>query len=215
MIRKSLVVAAATASLAVAAASPLGTAAEAVNSPVASERRVPVHSVVESAPSPAASRTATPVKPTPSTTPSKPQAAPEAPRSAPAAPRASEPAPKPQRTAHPAPKPVKQVTTIGGYAVCNQNPQPCIDRGLTLYGQPYGAGILAGHNHMGFQWLSRQPVGRTVVVSSGPVAGTYVVTGHMRLNRQSGDLPSFGSADLVLQSCEGSGTGFSLLRRVA
>ncbi|MGH6978005.1 MAG: hypothetical protein ACRED4_01730 [Brevundimonas sp.] len=100
--------------------------------------------------------------------------------------------------------------------MCQSNPQPCIDRGsLTLYGSDYGPGILAGHNYDGFQWMSRLPVGRTVVVSSGPVAGTYRVTGHMRLNRQSGALPSFGSADLVLQSCEGSGTGFSLLARVA
>lgn len=95
------------------------------------------------------------------------------------------------------------------------DPQPCVDRGPTLYGQPYGPGVIAAHNHMGYQWLSRLPVGRTVVVPSGPVAGTYEVTGHMRLNRQSGALPSFGSADLVLQSCEGSGTGFSLLRRIA
>lgn len=124
-----------------------------------------------------------------------------------------QPAPKPK----PRPKqPAEARTTIGGYRVCNQAPQPCIDSGtLTLYGQPYGVNILAGHNYQGFQWLSRLPVGRTVVVTSGQLAGTYRVTGHLRLNRQSGNLPSFGGADLVLQSCEGDGTGFSLLHRTS
>jgi hypothetical protein len=134
-------------------------------------------------------------------------------------PVAPEPAVKPTPKApEPRRKPVKPrppVTTISGYRVCNSAPQPCIDGGsLTLYGQPYGANILAGHNYQGFQWLSQLPVGRRVVVSTGPVAGTYQVTGHMRLNRQGGALPSFGGAALVLQSCEGSGTGFSLLRRI-
>lgn len=75
--------------------------------------------------------------------------------------------------------------------------------------------ILAGHNYQGFQWLSRLPVGRRVLVASGPVAGRYRVTGHLQLNRQAGSIPSFGGADLVLQSCEGSGTGFSLLERIS
>lgn len=115
---------------------------------------------------------------------------------------------KPQK-----PAPVR----IAGYRDCTGNPQPCIDqgRGLTLYGRDVGVNILAAHNYHGYQWLSRVAEGRTVVVSSGPVAGTYLVTGHMRLNRQGGPIPSFGGADLVLQSCEGSGTGFSLLRRVS
>mgnify|MGYP001594005450 CR=1 FL=1 len=125
-------------------------------------------------------------------------------------PTAEAPKPAPERTA------AQTVTTISGYLTCNQAPQPCIDGGnLTLYGQQDGVNILAGHNYQGYQWLSQLPVGRRVVVSSGSVAGTYQVTGHMRLNRQSGPIPSFGGADLVLQSCEGSGTGFSLLKRVS
>lgn len=106
---------------------------------------------------------------------------------------------------------------ISGYRDCTGNPQPCIDqgRGLTLYGRDVGVNILAAHNHHGYQWLSRVPLGRRVLVSSGPLAGTYRVTGHLRLNRQSGSIPSFGGADLVLQSCEGSGTGFSLLHRIS
>uniref|UniRef100_A0AAU7GXB6 Peptidase n=1 Tax=Streptomyces phage Geonosis TaxID=3158856 RepID=A0AAU7GXB6_9CAUD len=124
-----------------------------------------------------------------------------------APPRAPEATRKPQK-----PAPIR----IGGYRDCTGNPQPCIDqgRGLTLYGRDVGVNILAAHNYHGYQWLSRVALGRTVVVASGPLAGRYRVTGHMRLNRQSGPIPSFGGADLVLQSCEGSGTGFSLLDRI-
>lgn len=115
-------------------------------------------------------------------------------------------------------KPLKAAPIrITRYRDCTGDPQPCIDqgRGLTLYGRDVGANILAAHNYHGYQWLSRVAEGRTVVVTSGSVAGTYQVTGHLRLNRQSGNIPSFGGADLVLQSCEGAGTGFSLLRRVS
>jgi hypothetical protein len=100
---------------------------------------------------------------------------------------------------------------ISFYEDCTGHAQRCIDAGaLTMY----AGRILAGHNFMGYQWLSRVPVGRTVYVISGPLAGTYRVYGHLRVNRQGGALPGFGSADLVLQTCEGSGTGFSLLRLI-
>ncbi|ATN93714.1 cysteine protease [Streptomyces phage Abt2graduatex2] len=120
--------------------------------------------------------------------------------------------PKPRRLAH---KPT--AVHISGYRDCTGNPQPCIDqgRGLTLYGRDVGVNILAAHNYHGYQWLSRMALGRKVVVASGPLAGTYRVMGHLRLNRQSGPIPPFGGADLVLQSCEGSGTGFSLLDRIS
>lgn len=72
---------------------------------------------------------------------------------------------------------------------------------------------LAGHNWCGYQWMAFVPVGAKVVVTRGAAAGTYVVTGHIRLGRQSGSLPSV-RADLVLQTCVGSSTGLSLLRRV-
>lgn len=103
------------------------------------------------------------------------------------------------------------VTVISRYVSCPTEYQGCIDRGnLTLY----HGNILAGHNYLGWQWLAEVPTGRTVRVISGQVAGTYRVFSHLRLNRQGGAFPDFRGAALVLQSCEGSGTGFSLLRRV-
>ena len=72
---------------------------------------------------------------------------------------------------------------------------------------------LAAHNYCGYQWLAFVPTGTTVVVPSGKAAGTYKVTGHKRLSRQGGSLPSV-NADLVLQTCVGSGTGLTLLQRV-
>ncbi len=72
---------------------------------------------------------------------------------------------------------------------------------------------LAAHNYCGFQWLASVPTGTTVRVTKGAAAGTFVVTGHLRLNRQGGALPAL-RADLVLQTCVGSGTGLTLLRRV-
>ncbi|PPS86471.1 hypothetical protein [Streptomyces sp. MH60] len=100
---------------------------------------------------------------------------------------------------------------VSFYRDCTGHAQECIDAGtLTMY----AGRILAGHNYQGYQWLSRVPVGRTVRVISGPLAGTYKVYGHLRINRQGGKIPGFvGNPALVLQSCEGNGTGFSLLRR--
>jgi len=71
---------------------------------------------------------------------------------------------------------------------------------------------LAGHNWCGYQWMAYVPTGTTVTVSHGLAAGTYVVTDHIRLTRQSGELPSL-NADLVLQTCVGKGTGLTLLKR--
>lgn len=121
---------------------------------------------------------------------------------------------KPSRTPatrHPIAKAPADIR-ITYYRNCSGNPQPCIDAGaLTMY----AGRILAGHNYMNYQWLSRVPVGRTVRVISGPLAGTYRVYGHLVINRQHGSIPDFaGSPALVLQACEGSGTGFSLLHRV-
>jgi len=72
---------------------------------------------------------------------------------------------------------------------------------------------LAGHNWCGWQWMAYVPTGSTVKVVGGAAAGTFVVTGHLRLGRQSGAIPTV-HADLVLQTCIGSGTGLTLLRRV-
>lgn len=114
-------------------------------------------------------------------------------------------------TKRPIPKAPEDVR-ISFYRDCSGNPQPCIDAGtLTMY----AGRILAGHNYDGYQWLSRVPVGRTVRVISGPLAGTYKVYGHHYVARQGGKIPAFpGSPNLVLQTCEGDGTGFSLLRRI-
>jgi hypothetical protein len=115
------------------------------------------------------------------------------------------------RTKHPIPKAPADIR-VTYYRNCSAAPQPCIDAGaLTMY----AGNILAGHNYMGYSWLATVPVGRTVRVISGPLAGTYKVYGHLRINRQGGSIPAFpGSPALVLQTCEGSGTGFSLLHRV-
>lgn len=100
--------------------------------------------------------------------------------------------------------------TISSYAWCPGHAQSCIDAGkLTGYNGNY----LAGHNYMGYQWLSRVATGTTVHITSGPLAGTYRVYGHISLNRQGGSFPNTSGADLVLQSCESNGTGFSLARR--
>jgi hypothetical protein len=72
---------------------------------------------------------------------------------------------------------------------------------------------LAAHNYCGYQWLATVPTGTTVRVTKGAAAGTFVVTGHVRLNRQGGVMPAL-RADLVLQTCVGTGTGLTLLRRV-
>ena len=121
-------------------------------------------------------------------------------------------APKPRKKVAPktAPKPVAGIT-ISSYAWCPGNAQACIDRKL-LTG--YNGKYLAGHNWAGWQWLSRVATGTTIRITSGPLAGTYRVYGHLRLNHQGGSFPNTAGADLVLQSCESSGTGFSLAKRV-
>ncbi|MFJ3084424.1 hypothetical protein ACIPJG_32365 [Streptomyces halstedii] len=116
---------------------------------------------------------------------------------------------------HPIATPPEDIR-ISFYTDCTGHAQECIDAGtLTLYNTG-DVPILAGHNYQGYQWLSRIPVGRTVRVIRGSVAGTYEVYRHQRLGRQGGSIPEFdGPPDLVLQTCEGSGTGFTLLRRFA
>jgi len=90
--------------------------------------------------------------------------------------------------------------------------QAAVDTGKLVlwWDKPYW---LAGHNYRGWQWLALVKTGTTVVVTSGRAAGRYVVTGHKRLNRQSGPMPTV-TADLVLQTCVGNQTGLTLLRRV-
>jgi nucleoid-associated protein YgaU len=89
--------------------------------------------------------------------------------------------------------------------------QAAVDTGKLVlwWDKPYW---LAGHNYRGWQWMAFVPTGTKVIVSSGRAAGTYTVTGHQRLDRQSGALPRV-RADLVLQTCVGEQTGLTLLRR--
>ncbi|MBI1377369.1 MAG: hypothetical protein GC157_07800 [Frankiales bacterium] len=129
--------------------------------------------------------------------------------------RATKAPPAPRATTTPAPKapsspPAPSARVISRY-VDAPGSQAAIDRcNLVLWThQPLW---LAGHNYCGYQWLAFVPTGTTVRVTSGVAAGTYVVTGHQRLDRQSGALPHV-SADLVLQTCVGSATGLTLLRR--
>jgi hypothetical protein len=114
-------------------------------------------------------------------------------------------------TRHPIATPPADIR-ISFYRNCTGHAQECIDAGaLTMY----AGRILAGHAYMGYQWLARVPVGQEVRVISGPLAGTYEVYGRLRIGRQGGSIPTFpGSPALVLQTCVGDGTGFSLLRRV-
>ena len=106
--------------------------------------------------------------------------------------------------------PVARHITISGY-VDAPGSQSAIDKcHLVLWTHaPYW---LAGHNWCGYQWLAYVATGTTVTVTSGAAAGTYVVTGHLYLGRQGGALPHL-DADLVLQTCIGSGTGLTLLNR--
>jgi len=145
----------------------------------------------------------------------KPTATKKAPASVTRAPSAPTPA-RAHRTAAPStpthqPAPVSGRRTIARYLDAPGS-QKAIDRcNLVLWTHhPYW---LAGHNYCGFQWMAYLTTGSLVTVSSGPARGTYRVTGHVRLNRQSGSLPHV-SADLVLQTCVGSATGLTLLRRV-
>lgn len=164
----------------------------------------------------AAQRAIAPVRPAVRATPTSPTIAPKpatttvtrassAPTKARVHPRAAAPAPQPT------PAPVSGSRTIARYLDAPGS-QRAIDRcNLVLWTHhPYW---LAGHNYCGFQWMAFVKTGTHVTVSIGPARGSYVVTGHIRLNRQSGALPRV-SADLVLQTCVGSATGLTLLRRV-
>ena len=122
------------------------------------------------------------------------------------------PAPSPAR---PKPAPKKIADTSGDVTISHYVDKPgsqaAIDKcNLVLW--THSPMWLAGHNWCGWQWMAYVPTGTTVTVTQGLAAGTYVVTGHKTLSRQSGALPSL-TADLVLQTCVGDGTGLTLLKR--
>ncbi|HEY5135114.1 MAG TPA: hypothetical protein VIJ41_04955 [Candidatus Nanopelagicales bacterium] len=136
---------------------------------------------------------------------------------------AAAPAVKPvaEATAKPAPKPAPaqpvaaavsaKPITISSY-VDAPGSQAAIDKcHLVLWA--HHPLWLAGHNWCGFQWMAYVATGTTVRVTAGAAAGTYVVIGHVHLDRQGGAMPPTTGADLVLQTCTGSGTGLTLLHR--
>lgn len=130
-------------------------------------------------------------------------------------------APPKTRAAHPALTPgqrdeLAHGVKIDAYEVCLTDVQSCVDRGVLVFSRSraQGTGVLQGHNWAGWQWLSDVPTGTVVTVTGGPAAGRYEVTGHAHTADQGGEYPDFRGAPLALQTCVGSGTGFTLLRRV-
>lgn len=109
----------------------------------------------------------------------------------------------------------EKVTTISGYSYCGASAgeaQPCIDKGQLVLYYPAGVTTLGGHNYKGWYWMDDLPVGRKVVIASGKLAGTYRVYAHGYSSNKM--FPANGKgADVALQTCEGSGIGFSFLRR--
>lgn len=109
-----------------------------------------------------------------------------------------------------------KVSTIKGYSFCGwsvREAQRCIDQGKLVRYKPAGVNTLAGHNYMGWYWIDDLPNGRKVVIKSGQLKGTYKVYGHAKVYDKKFPKSGLG-ADVALQTCEGSGIGFSFLRRV-
>lgn len=112
--------------------------------------------------------------------------------------------------AAPEPKPITLYPITGYYS------QAAVDTGKLVVWTTNPTCLLAGHDNMGWQWIDDIPVGRTVIVGSGPCSGKYVVYGHKWQPTKGGPIPSWMSGvDAVLQTCTGAtGMGFSLLRRI-
>lgn len=111
-----------------------------------------------------------------------------------------------------APKPV----VFKGYSFCGWSvsaAQRCIDQGKLVRYKPAGVNTLAGHNYKGWYWIDDIPTGRKVVIKSGQLKGTYKVYGHAKVYNKKFPKSGLG-ADVALQTCEGSGIGFSFLRRI-
>lgn len=109
-----------------------------------------------------------------------------------------------------------KVSTIKGYSFCGSKvsqAQRCIDQGKLVLYYPSGVNTLAGHNYMGWYWIDDLPKGRIVKIQSGGLKGTYKVYGHAKVYDKKFPKSGLG-ADVALQTCEGSGIGFSFLRRV-
>jgi hypothetical protein len=92
--------------------------------------------------------------------------------------------------------------------------QSAIDTGaLVLWRDaPY---LLAAHEHMGWSWLDEVAPGTIIEVTCGDSAGTYEAVGNDYVDEQGGSMPGyFTEYDLVLQTCSGDGSGFTLARRL-
>lgn len=113
----------------------------------------------------------------------------------------------------PAPKPP---VVFKRYDFCGwkvSQAQRCIDQGKLVRYKPSGVNTLAGHNYKGWYWIDDIPTGRKVVIKSGQLKGTYKVYGHAKVYDKKFPKSGLG-ADVALQTCEGSGIGFSFLRRI-
>src|SRR5690606_38397100 len=84
---------------------------------------------------------------------------------------------------------------------------------LVLWGT--GPAHVAGHDNMGWSWLDDIPTGTTTEITCGPATGTYKAVDHSGVSYQGGSAPGwFNNYDLVLQTCKGSGTGFTMAQRI-
>lgn len=93
--------------------------------------------------------------------------------------------------------------------------QAAVDEGGLVTWMTEPACLLAGHDYAGWAWMSEVPTGTRVEVTTGPCAGTYEVYGHRWQGTRGGAVPAWvGGVDLVLQTCEPIGSGFTLARRV-
>ncbi|QEQ93623.1 cysteine protease [Streptomyces phage Zuko] len=109
-----------------------------------------------------------------------------------------------------------KITYIRGYSFCGwsvREAQRCIDQGKLVRYKPSGVNTLAGHNYKGWYWIDDLPTGRIVKIQSGQLKGTYKVYGHAKVYDKKFPKSGLGAA-VALQTCEGSGIGFSFLRRV-
>lgn len=104
---------------------------------------------------------------------------------------------------------VDPVTAIGS--------QDAVDTGQLVTWTTDPVCVLAGHNTMGWAWMDDLERGSVVKVGAGPCQGVYQVIGHRRQDVKGGPIPDWmadPAIDLVLQTCQIRGMGFSLLQRV-
>lgn len=78
-----------------------------------------------------------------------------------------------------------------------------------------GPSVILGHDYCGFDRYNHLTNGTHVTIHGPDGASTYEVYAHHRISRNGGPVGDlFTEGDLILQSCEGDGIGFTYLRRV-